>query len=501
MSQGRSNVYKIRDVVNVKDPAYGAKIDGSTDDTAAWQAAVNTGSGSVLIFAPRGTTLITGTVTVSNHRVNIQGEGAQASIIKFEPAANDICFDFNKGSEVLYQCSLKGFGFTSSDTTFQKVFAQLSDVSEFVAEDLAAAIGQWTGNNSIGLHLKGREAGSIRKVRLGCDRPIQISENPNSTIDIDHYHFTDCHLFPSSTNPCVLIDSGVNLTNVTFDGYQAWVGGTYGLDWNDTTSSSVSINLRIVNMRTEQGADTTKESIRIVHNTGLQGLVLENSKLDVTRPGLYFRKVITADMVAVQHAPTSSMKSIDATAVDANYRLQFSGCMWSINSTKTLTSYVEKWGLNQPITASSFAAPPMDGLWVYDNGAPSNVQNPIIMNGVRTWRHSADVADGGEIIFPSTRGNLSSSNKGEHYRIIAYDPAGGGTFEYVYAVGYLVVGSPDVGALTALHNSANADVQTSGAGTAGKLSLIMSTGGGATRIVNNLGVTVTVLIEITFNIG
>lgn len=51
MSQGRSNVYKLRDIVNAKDPVYGAKGDDATDDYAALQAALDTG---LDVYAPPG---------------------------------------------------------------------------------------------------------------------------------------------------------------------------------------------------------------------------------------------------------------------------------------------------------------------------------------------------------------------------------------------------------------------------------------------------------------
>lgn len=73
MSQGRSNVYKLRDIVNVKDPVYGAKGDGATDDAAAWQAAIDVGQG-ITIWGPAGTYMLGSPVNFKTQR-RIQGEG------------------------------------------------------------------------------------------------------------------------------------------------------------------------------------------------------------------------------------------------------------------------------------------------------------------------------------------------------------------------------------------------------------------------------------------
>lgn len=79
MSQGRSNVYKLRDIINAKDPVYGAKGDGTTDDAAALLAAfaaVPANGGA--IYLPAGSYLCASQLTHTK-RIKIIGEGTSES--------------------------------------------------------------------------------------------------------------------------------------------------------------------------------------------------------------------------------------------------------------------------------------------------------------------------------------------------------------------------------------------------------------------------------------
>ncbi|MEW6428414.1 MAG: hypothetical protein AB1568_10305 [Thermodesulfobacteriota bacterium] len=61
----------------------------------------------------------------------------------------------------------------------------------------------------------------------------------------------------SKTHPIIEVASGTNLSNVTFDGYQAWVGGNGGFLWDSsTTPGGNAINLSFQNVRWETGGLT-----------------------------------------------------------------------------------------------------------------------------------------------------------------------------------------------------------------------------------------------------
>lgn len=79
-------------VINVKDSAYGAKGDGSTDDTAAITAALsaaNTAGGGIVFFPPG--TYITGNQTLIAS-VLISGAGEGVTIIKLKNSSNTDLF-------------------------------------------------------------------------------------------------------------------------------------------------------------------------------------------------------------------------------------------------------------------------------------------------------------------------------------------------------------------------------------------------------------------------
>jgi hypothetical protein len=323
------------------DPRLG---DGVADATAAIQRALDEAGDNAEVFIGPGRYKVTSKLTASGQRLHIRGAGVYVTTIVFAPTANGTCLEFSDSGNLLVQGSLRDISFQSDDSTYTKVAIDLIDSSGYLIENVtingSVTVGStlyWSGADSIGLRTKGREFGQIRNLYSACDKPVVIAGNPNSTIDIDHFHFQDLYLI-ANDNPCVTIDDGVNLSNVEFDGANPWVVGTYGLYWNDTTTSLAANNLRIRGMRTEQGTDDTAHSIYIAHNTGMQGLVVESCFLDPTRKGVYLRKVPYANFDTVLYG-SATLEAFNATALSGNH-LSFKNCFWQQGSTATLTDYI-----------------------------------------------------------------------------------------------------------------------------------------------------------------
>jgi hypothetical protein len=115
MSKARSNVWKLRDIINVKDPAYGAKGDGVTDDTAAIVAAIAAAAAAVsgatgaAVYFPTGTYMISSTITLPN-RVALHGANGRGSVIKPHSSfAASYMFNAVNGSSSMFGSLLKDF--------------------------------------------------------------------------------------------------------------------------------------------------------------------------------------------------------------------------------------------------------------------------------------------------------------------------------------------------------------------------------------------------------
>jgi hypothetical protein len=240
--------------VNVLD--YGAVGDGVADDTAAIQAAINSKAGFLAVYFPTGIYKITSQITISNDRVMLYGDGT-ASRILFNPTANAVCFLFDKGSTSSVQNTIRDLTFYSTDTTYTKTAIKLVDVSQCLVENVQTTFPHWFGSGSIFLHILGRDATAIRGLNVFADKPIRASPIPAphvaAGIGIDNFTFTDCYLGNvTSLFPLITFDDGVIISNVTFDGYQAWVGGSAGFYWDSPTATQSSLNLSINNVRWEQ---------------------------------------------------------------------------------------------------------------------------------------------------------------------------------------------------------------------------------------------------------
>lgn len=334
----RSLQDKGRETVSVKD--FGAVGDGVANDTAAIQAAINSlGSNPGTVFFPSGTYKVTSKITVSENRVHLVGAGSWATQILFAPTQNQSCFEFNAGGSVLFQGSVKGFSFYSNDATYTKNAIEMVDTSGYLIDDIVVGGGVeavsgsffWAGNGSRGIWTRGREACKLSRLYIYADKPIQISANPNNSISCDHFHFEDTYL--GASGACVTIDSGVNITHLTVDGYNPWVLGTDGLYWVDTTSVGVSQSVSLKNIRWEQGTSASSWCLRIEHNVGLQGLTIENCQADQHRHGYKLRKCVGVEISTNISAATDKVVlDVDSSVLGLNVE----ECYWNVGATASI---------------------------------------------------------------------------------------------------------------------------------------------------------------------
>lgn len=309
------------------------------DVTAAIQSAINAVGAQGKVYFPAGSYKVTSQLLVSNHRVHLVGSGSFATQIVFAPTASGTCLKLSASASVIYEGSVRGMSFYSSDSTYTKTAIEVSDTSGYLIDDIviggSVAVGGssfWSGANSVGINLKGRELGKISRIYCYADRPIVISPNPNATISLDHFHFTDC-ILAANANPNIEVLTGCNLTQITFDGYQAWVLGTHGFYWNDTTSSAASSGLSFYNVRAEQGTSATANMFYLSHNTGLYQVSFKACYGGLERKGYYLRKCETIHLDTCYHIGSSN----EAFNVDATVkRVKIENCFWQTGSTSSV---------------------------------------------------------------------------------------------------------------------------------------------------------------------
>jgi len=321
------------DEINIK--CFGAVGNATNDDTSAIQSAVTAAtvygtSGGV--YVPTGRYLVTSTVTVNSDGIRIHGDGMRASRFKFEPTADDVCFLFDKGSAQGFQNGMYHCGFDSADTTYEKTAIKIIDQGDFYCENIGTTSPHWLGAGSIGIHILGRDLLSFRDILFAADRPIVISAIPaphtHGNIGIDHANFHNSYLLGQVGYPCIEVEDGIRqLSNVSFTGHQAWVGGEGGFKFVDSTPVSAHTNISFDHVRFEgsDAPDTTYfMHIDLTGGSALKSLMVNGGQTGVTK-GFYFRNI---DHVGIHEflCTESSREVMNAdTTVEP---IEFRNCFW-----------------------------------------------------------------------------------------------------------------------------------------------------------------------------
>lgn len=233
-----------------------------------------------------GTFVTTDTPRLNKNGAALLGSGKNITVLTLVPTvAGKAAAEFQSdNASVLYQCEIGDMTIYSPESTLRKDAIRAIDTSQLYIHDIevtlwtgGASISPFTGKSSVGVQCSGREATYIERCYIYADIPIRISDNPNHTIDCDHWHGSDLVLGSiTGDNPQLLIDSGVNLTNMLIDGDQAWVLGGYGLYYVDTATTFSSNSLKIGGSFRKEQATAQRHIIHIEHNQALYNLTINN---------------------------------------------------------------------------------------------------------------------------------------------------------------------------------------------------------------------------------
>jgi hypothetical protein len=298
----------------VKPEWFGAAKDGLSDDAVAinaaiggiWNGAAYTGTvalqGAYYTNTPILVTLPVGCF--------IDGGGPGRTVINFTPTTSGAAaFEVDAGG---YDFGLSGVKITGTGTK-QKIGVYLNGCDDSYVRDVYVAA-PFTGNNgssatpSIGLKITAGTATTVvERFQANADLPISIEG------DLDHIHFADCYLTAGSANYNVEVKSGVNLQNVTFDGFQAWVKGLGGLYWSDSTGAGSS-NVVLKNIRVEQSESASGWVIYISPQNYLYNLVIENLYGGLENNGLYIKNVYVGSLRNIFLITVSPQTPLTTTA-------------------------------------------------------------------------------------------------------------------------------------------------------------------------------------------
>lgn len=306
-------------------------------DWAAFRAAFAAAGGNSQVVAPPGEYVINKTVPITKHRVHFSGAGLHATKIYFRPESAATLFLVDGEDEQYWQGSLRNFALDASDSaSVQKIGIDLVNTSDYLIENIS--VRNWTGNTSIGIRFRGRELTTARKLNVFADVPVYIGQNPYrddwANIDCDHLHLQDCYLGPLvSTGDCIRVQDGILLTNLTIDGYQAWVKGRHGLYVNSTTGTLAWQDIAISNVRREQ-EETEGYVVYLAASTHqIQNVSCRNIKAGVYN-GYYLRNVKTIRIENHHQGRASTIGlNVDGTVED----LAHESCFWQQGSTAQMT--------------------------------------------------------------------------------------------------------------------------------------------------------------------
>ena len=347
---------------------FGAKCDGSTDDRAAIQRAIDIAAPNKVLL-PVGICRINDELLIKHDRVIIEGAGPNASMLLFQPTSDGksaIRIDLDAAT-VIVQTRLRGFGIQTTDTTYLKIGINIVDGSETTVEDLAigtqdnwrggTSVSPFSGTGSIGIKLQGRDFARFRNVTSCGAIPLYIANNPNlSWIDLDHSKFDGFNFIPHGDNPSVYVENGAVLSNITFEN-GAWVLGGTGFYWPDTTSTGNSIHLVFRNIRAEQFVAPTCSTcgymFYITKASPLVGLRIEDVIGGLDYKGVYLRGVGGVVFDTFRYVGSS-----ECLNSDSGFDWRNSFCQ--TYSTANLSSLVEVWSEGFP---DSWSPMPIFGRW------------------------------------------------------------------------------------------------------------------------------------------
>ena len=397
---------------NIRD--FGAHPSNSaTVNTTAINSAIAAGAQYYggAVFVPFGTYQHGELATPASYTggLRIYGEGRFASRLQFVPTAdNQVGLTINRtsggavASDIYSGLTIENIGLITTDTSYHKTGLKLVDVGETRIRDVNIFGFTGTAKDAVGLWTQGRESLWVDGLYVTACVPIRIGVNPDLTagwLSADHFAFRNLYLSVTGTpsalsSSCVHVDPGAHCSVLVFDGVQAWVGGQYGLYWDQSLAThQVCESLSISNVRTEQGTSATAYSVYLNMASGqpLRKLSFSNCEFDAGREGVYTRNVynqVWSAVTAFQASPRTIMN------VDTAQGIKWQGVTTSSSASTSAIVLGSTLYLAHAAPHWQGQVMPTDATWSKRATAATYNERPTREMSAHKWYWSGTLMDG-----------------------------------------------------------------------------------------------------------
>ena len=387
------NALKLGIFFNVKELAYGAVGDGSTDDTAAIAAAITAaGVAGGIVYFPGGTYRITSILTISSS-VSLMGAGANVSIIKMDHATAETLSITGSGSGTdSFVCGIR---FNNAQANTGKLIkcsaTTVVSVEKCVLGD---------GNSNAGTLFDTGAVGDLSRISIrGC--LFLVGSSTGSAISgtgvSGQTIVEDCIFIPPATcNSTLGIVSGKGITLTRCRFYNTAVtAGTFSCFTDG--ASSTALKARITDCEFNNGGGATVTAMTL-GTYGATSVFYEDNNIFGSTVTAYSYTVSAAQAGAKVRLETRENRTLYATNATGAYEVPLAqyGNVVLTNSTAG----------NVTITATM----PPDGArgnyWIYNSNGLSRdftTAGPFIVTatvaiaaaGVQSWMCFAMIDDTG----------------------------------------------------------------------------------------------------------
>jgi hypothetical protein len=208
--------------------------------------------------------------------------------------------------------------------------------------------------DSIGIRLRGREFVKFEgSILVFADRPIVIADNPDESIDCDHFAFSAAMLLEvnSPTQSAIEITENANVTSLVIGegGSLNVTGGCHAIKWLDDRGmdpeSSSILGVRVMNLRHERPAEGALHSIYIDnrpnpttgHRRFFSDVYIGGATILPT--GVYFRGIKTLTLGAqVISPPDPPVEALNVDSSVENFSTAAEGYFTQAHQTVSLNS-------------------------------------------------------------------------------------------------------------------------------------------------------------------